>query len=95
MAEAAEVPELEGTMVGPCGRAVVIPETGSFFEAGHSPRGPFLRAAHDDASCGRGVDTPLGCCDGGMTVLVEALELRDEVELARCSVLRGCMNMWR
>lgn len=93
IADAAEVPEPADAM--DCGRAFVIPETGSVLDAGHSPRGDFFRAAHVDASPDEDVAPRVLGWEAAETVEVdEALELRDEDEFERWTLLRG-MNIWR
>jgi hypothetical protein len=93
IAEAADVPEPADAI--DCGRAFVRPETGSVLDAGHRPRGAFLRAAHVDASPDEEVAPRLFGCDAVETVEVEdALELSEEDELERWTLLRG-MNIWR
>lgn len=89
IAEAADEPGPADEMG--CGRVVVMPETGSVLEAGHSPFGGFaLRAAQVDAS---EAGTPFGCGVGAaMVEVVEACEERDEDEFVRWTLLRG-MNM--
>jgi hypothetical protein len=57
IAEVAEGPELAVAM--DCGRALVMPETGSVLDAGHNPLGAFLRAAHVEPSPAGGGATPL------------------------------------
>lgn len=62
-----------------CGRAVVIPETGSVLVAGHSPLGALvLRAAHA-ASLPFGGATPFGW--GGGAEAVEPVEACDESDV--------------
>jgi hypothetical protein len=90
IAEAAEGPELAEAI--DCGRALVIPDTGSVLVAGHSPLGAFFRAHVDPSPAGAG-PTPLDCDDVADTVDVEdACDERDDDELERCAVFRG-MNM--
>lgn len=93
IADAAEGPELADAM--DCGRAVDMPETGSVLDAGHSPRGAFFRAAHADPSPAGDGPTPFVCDDEvDMVEFDEAVEARDDEELARWMLLRG-MNIWR
>jgi hypothetical protein len=94
MAEAADVPELADAI--DCGRAVEIPETGSVFDDGQRPRGPFFpRAAHAAASLVGAGPRPFVWDDAEDIVDVDdAAEARDEDELARCRLFLG-MNMWR
>ena len=93
IADAADGPELADAM--DCGRAVDMPETGSVLDAGHSPRGPFFRAAQLDASPAGAGPTPFVCDeDDDIVGADEAVEASDDEELARWMLLRG-MNIWR
>lgn len=91
MAEAAEGPEPADAM--DCGRAVDMPETGSVFDAGHSPLGAFFRAAHVDPSPAGAGPTPFACEETvDIVEVADACEERDEDELERWALLRG-MNI--
>lgn len=92
MAEAADGPEPAEAM--DCGRALVMPDTGSVLDAGHSPLGAFFRAAHvEDASPAGAGPTPFGCDDADDIVEVEdACDDSEDDELERWALLRG-MNI--
>lgn len=92
MAEAAEGPEPAVAMG--CGRAFVMPDTGSVLDAGHSPLGAFLRAAAqvEPSAAGEGA-VPFGCDEAvEMVDEDEACEESDDDELERWALLRG-MNI--
>jgi hypothetical protein len=91
MADVAEGPELADAT--DCGRALVMPETGSVLVVGHSPLGAFLRAAQVDPSAAGAGTTPFDCDDAADAVeLDDACEERDDDELERCAGFRG-INM--
>ena len=89
IAEVAEEPEPAEAM--DCGRALVMPETGSVLVAGHSPLGAFFRVVLSR----RGSDpVPFACEDAETVELVEACEDKEEDELERWVLFRG-MNIGR
>lgn len=81
IAEAADA--FEAPAVTDCGRAVVIPDTGSDLDAGHRPREGFFRVAHDRSPS----EAPPIC--GELIVDVDEVEDREEDEFVRCTPLRG------
>jgi hypothetical protein len=92
MAEAAE--GLGPADAMDCGPAVDMPEMGSVFEGGHSPRGAFLRAAKVDPSPAGAGPTPCVCEDEvEMVEVAEAVDDKDDDEFARCRLLRGMLNI--
>lgn len=89
MAEAADEPG--PTEAIGCGRAVVIPDTGSVFVAGHNPLGAlFFLAAQAAASLPFEDARPLGCEeDAEMVEVLEACDESEEAEFVRWTLFRG------